>query len=139
MALSGGVPSSRLNLDAFLEQGRAYREAEGLDKLSRVRAELSLTHSRPVKRVHELMAWVQSGDYDRIVSGDYVRRGAEPGWREEADSATEHYAERFRAIFREVGEGVSRAGDQLADATGKASGVAADAAERLGVWLRGGS
>jgi Zn-dependent protease with chaperone function len=138
MAMASGIPSSRLNLDAFIEQGRAYREeADGYDKLTRLRAELALTHARPVKRVHELMQWVHSGEYDRIVSGDYIRRGAEPGLREEADAATEHYAERFRALMQEAVDGVARAGEQLGSAAEKASGVMADASERLAEWLRG--
>ena len=137
MVLAGGLPSSQLELDPFLEQGRTYREAEGLDRLTRLRSELALTHARPVKRVHELMKWVQSGEYDRIVSGEYVRRGQEPGAREEADAATEHYAERFRQLFKEAGEGASQLGEQLADATGKASGTASDAADRFSEWLRG--
>jgi hypothetical protein len=127
MVLAGGLPSERLDLDAFVEQGRAYHEVEGLDKLRRLGAELGLTHSSPVKRAHEVMQWVQSGEYDRIVGGEYVRRGSEAGLREEADAATEHYTERFKTLFREAG-----------DAVGKASGAAADAAERLGDWLRGG-
>jgi hypothetical protein len=84
------------------------------------------------------MQWVQSGEYDRIAGGDYVRRGQEPGLRDEADAASEHYAERFRIIFREAGEGVSKVGEQLADATEKASGTVADASERFAEWLRGG-
>jgi hypothetical protein len=137
MVLAGGLPSSELDLDPFLEQGSAYREAEGWDKLGRLRSELSLTHSRPVKRVHELMRWVQAGEYDRIVSGEYVRRGQEAGTRAEADAAAEHYAERFRQLFKEAGEGVTQLGEQLADATGKASGTAAEAADRFSEWLRG--
>jgi hypothetical protein len=127
MALAGGIPSSRLNLDAFLQQGRDHREAEGWDKLSRLRSELALTHSRPVTRVHEVMTWVQSGEYDRIVSGEYVRRGQEPGARQEADAAQEFYAERFRQLFREAGESVTKVGEQLSDAT-----------ERFSEWLRRG-
>jgi Zn-dependent protease with chaperone function len=138
MVLAGGIPSERLNLDQFIEQGRSYREAEGFDKLSRMRSELGLTHARPVKRVHEIMNWVQSGAYDRIVAGDYVRRGSEAGFREEADAAQEHYAERFRTLFREAGEGVAKVGEQLADASEKASGAASDAADRIADWLRGG-
>jgi len=137
MAISGGVPSRRLNLDAFVEQGRDYREVEGWDRLTRLRTELGLTHSRPVKRVHELMQWVHSGGYDRIAGGEYVRRGQEPGVRQEADAASEHYAERFRILFREAGESVSKVGEQVADATGKASGTVADASERFSDWLRG--
>lgn len=137
MVLAGGLPSDRLNLDAFVRQGTEYREAEGWDRLTRLRSELSLTHSRPVKRVHELMTWVQSGEYDRIVSGDYIRRGAEPGARAEADAASEHYQERFRTLFKEAGEGVAKVGEQIADATGKAGDVAGDAADRFAEWLRG--
>jgi Zn-dependent protease with chaperone function len=137
MAIAAGIPSSRLDLDAFIEQGRAYREAEGLAKLRRMGSELMLTHSRPVKRAHEVMAWVQSGGYDRIVAGDYVRRGSEPGLKEEADAAQEHYQERFRTLFQEAGEATAKVGDQLADVSEKASEAAAEAAERFSEWLRG--
>ena len=113
MVLAGGLPSERLNLDAFLAQGREYREAEGFDRLSRMRAELGLTHARPVKRVHEIMTWVQAGEYDRIVSGEYVRRGQEPGVRAEADAATEHYADRFREpVARRPGRASPRRGSR---------------------------
>ena len=97
-----------------------------------------MTHSQPVKRVHEIMAWVQSGEYDRIVSGEYVRRGQEPGLRPEADAATEFYSERFRQLFRDAGESVSKVGEQLADATGKATDAVGEASERLSEWLRRG-
>ncbi len=136
MVLAGGVPSAGLDLGAFVEQGRTYREAEGFDRLTRLRTELSLTHHHPVKRVHELMAWVQSGEYDRIVAGEYLRRGQEPGWREETEAATEHYAERFRALLRDAAEGVTRLGEQVADASGKAGDVVADASGRVQEWLR---
>ncbi len=70
-----------------------------------MRSELFLTHPYAVKRVHELLKWVQSGDYDRIVGGEYVRRGQEPGAREEADAATQHYTERFKSFFEDAGDG----------------------------------
>lgn len=137
MVLAGGVPSSRLNLPDFVQQGRVYREAEGWDRLARMRAELTLTHQHPVKRVHELMTWVQSGAYDRIMGGEYVRRGAEAGWREESEAATEHYTERFRGFMSDAGAGISKVGEQVADASGKAGDVVADASEKLQEWLRG--
>jgi Zn-dependent protease with chaperone function len=119
MVMSAGLPSERLDLAAFLEQGRTYRESEGWAKLSRLRTELGLTHPHPVRRVHELMTWVQSGAYDRIASGEYVRRGQEGDWRAEADAATQHYTERFRGFMDEAAEGVSKLGDGLGDASGK--------------------
>src|SRR5918999_1356108 len=126
MVMAGGVSSRKLNLDTFLRQGAEYEEWEpGFDKLSRLRVELAQTHAFPVRRVSELMKWVRSGDYDRIMGGEYIRRGDPLDVRVEAGEAVDHYAERFRNLFKEAGTGVSNAGDKMADA-----------AEKLGEWLR---
>src|SRR5918992_546284 len=126
MVLAGGMPSRKLNLDAFLRQAAEYEEWEpGWDKLSRMRIELGRTHAFPVRRVSELMKWVRSGDYDRIINGEYVRRGDPVDARAEAGEAGDHYAERFRSFFKEAGAGVANAGDKMADA-----------AEKLSDWLR---
>lgn len=138
MVLAGGAASRKLNLDAFVRQAQEYEDWDsGWDRLGRLRTELTLTHSYPVRRVHELMAWVQSGEYDRIAGGDYIRRGQEPGPREEAGDAVEFYAERFRKGFREAGESISRVGSSLADASDKAGQTVAGASERFAEWLRG--
>ncbi len=121
MVLAAGIPSEKLDLDAFLVQGSEYEEWDsGWDKLSRFFSEAGLTHSHPVRRVSELMSWVRSGDYDRIVGGEYVRRGEEPPARAEAGDAVDYYTERFRTILGEAGDTVSSAGDRLSD------------------WIRGG-
>jgi Zn-dependent protease with chaperone function len=127
MVLAGGAASRRLNLDAFLKQANEYEEWEpGWDKLSRLRVELAQTHAFPVKRVSELMKWVRSGEYDAVMNGRYVRRGDPVDPRHEAGDAAEHYAERFRNLFKEAGVGVEKAGDKVGDA-----------AEKLGEWVRG--
>ncbi len=126
MVIAGGAASRKLNLDAFLRQANEYAEWEpGWDKLSRLRTELAQTHAFPVRRVSELMKWVRSGEYDRIMNGEYVKRGDPVSAKAEAGDAVEHYAERFRGMFREVGTGVASAGDK-----------AADAADKLGEWLK---
>jgi Zn-dependent protease with chaperone function len=128
MVLAGGTASRKLDLEAFTRQAAEYEEWEpGWDKLSRLRIELGQTHAFPVKRVAELMRWVRSGEYDRIVGGEYVRRGDDVDARREAGDAVDFYAERFRAIFREFGAGVEKAGDKVADG-----------AQRLSDWLRSG-
>ena len=79
MAMSGGAAADELNLDAFERQAMDYTEGgAGLDRLQRMLSDLNLDHGMPVKRVHELMAWVRSGEYDRIVGGEYLRRGDPP-------------------------------------------------------------
>src|ERR671919_616405 len=90
MVMAGGVKSKHLNLDAFLKQANEYEEWEpGFDKLSRVRTELGQTHAFPVRRVSELMKWVRSGDYDRVLNGQYVRRGDPVSPRAEAGDAAD--------------------------------------------------
>src|SRR4051812_41327302 len=126
MVIAGGTSSRKLNLDAFLKQAAEYEEWEpGWDKLSRMRIEVTQTHAFPVRRVSELLKWVRSGDYDRVLRGEYVRRGDPVSPRAEASDAVEHYAERFRALFNDAGAGVASAGDMVAGA-----------AERVGDWLR---
>ncbi len=116
MTMSGGAKAADLNLDAFTRQAMEYTEAgDGLDRLQRLLTDLRQTHSLPVKRVHELLAWVRDGEYDRIVGGEYLRRGQERPAREEAAGAAAHYSERFRELFKEAGTQVNTAGQQLSD------------------------
>jgi Zn-dependent protease with chaperone function len=120
MVLAGGVRSSRLNVDTFVRQAQDYEEwSSGWDKINRMRSQLFLTHSVPVKRVKEVTAWVQSGEYDRIVAGEYPTRDQQADARKEAGDAYEFYKERFRNIFKEFG--VDRVQDKAADAAGKLS------------------
>jgi Zn-dependent protease with chaperone function len=116
MALAAGTAVPELDLDAFLRQAQEYEEPGGpLDWLSRRRLELGVTHPLAVRRVRELMDWVHSGDYDRIVDGNYIRRGEEPSARDEAAGAAEHYTERMKKVFRDAGEQLESAGKQVAD------------------------
>jgi Zn-dependent protease with chaperone function len=116
MALGAGIPSSKLNVDAFMVQASEYAEWDSsFDRLSRFFTELNLTHSYPVRRAMEVQSWVRSGDYDRIVDGDYPRRGDPVDPRAEAGGAVEFYSERFRTIFREAGDQVAKTGQRAAD------------------------
>jgi Zn-dependent protease with chaperone function len=116
MALGAGIPSAQLNVDAFMVQAGEYAEWDSsFDRLSRFFTELQLTHSYPVRRAMEVQSWVRSGDYDRIVGGDYQRRSDPVDARAEAGTAVEFYSERFRAIFREAGDQVAKTGQRAAE------------------------
>jgi Peptidase family M48 len=131
MVLAGGVRSSRLNLDAFIQQANDYEEwSSGWDKINRMRNDLWLTHGRPVKRVKEITEWVQSGEYDRIVAGEYPTRDQQADVRKEAGAAYEHYKERFRRIFADFG------GDNMGEKVQDAQDKVAGAAEKVADWLR---
>ncbi|MHB8531430.1 MAG: M48 family metallopeptidase [Solirubrobacteraceae bacterium] len=116
MVIAAGAEAERLDLDVFMKQGQDYREkASPLDRFSRLLADLGLTHPMSVQRVHELMNWVSSGDYDRIVGGSYVTRDEPESPRAEAGEAVAHYTERFRRTFNELGDSIEDAGRQLSD------------------------
>jgi Zn-dependent protease with chaperone function len=116
MVLAGGTKSKHLDLDAFLRQAQEYHEWKSQwDRVSRLLSELNLSHSYPVRRVAELMAWVRAGEYDRIVSGVYRTRDQPPDPATEADAAYRHYRQRFQKIFEDTGENLSKAADRMAD------------------------
>lgn len=121
MTLAAGAQADALDLDAFLAQAAEYEDWDSpFDRARRFFVEVGVTHAFPVRRVSELMRWVQSGEWERIVSGDYATRDQEVDARQEAGDAVVFYADRFRGFFQDAGEGVQAAGQQLAD------------------WLRGG-
>lgn len=71
MKLAGGSPtlSPQLNLDAFIEQARAYEsisETELGETLKSVQTE-QLTHPVPVLRAKEIDRWARSRDYQNLL------------------------------------------------------------------------
>ena len=109
LVLAAGLPSRRLDLDAFLEQAAEYDDWEsGWDKVMRFLARRNATHPLAVRRVAELRRWVEEGELDRILGGQYLRRGGEDP-RGDVDAAYDHYANRFWQIFRETSEGATTA------------------------------
>ncbi|WP_287127518.1 M48 family metallopeptidase, partial [Candidatus Cyanaurora vandensis] len=79
MKLAGGSLASEMNLGAFIQQAEDYATwNDYTDRALRFVGELGTTHPYSVLRVARLLNWVRSGAYDRIIAGDYVRRGQEP-------------------------------------------------------------
>ena len=119
--------ADELNLDAFMAQAMEYEAWDDpSDRVRRFFNELGKTHPDSVRRVSE----VHEVGAERRVRPDHPRRvpHARPGAasvREEAGDAVEFYAERFRAIFREIGDNVTKVGTQI-------GGMA----EQVADWLR---
>jgi hypothetical protein len=114
MVTAGGVSADRLDLDAFMAQAMEYEAWDDpSDRVRRFFNEIGQTHTYAVRRVSEVMKWVREGEYDRIVRGEYRTRDQETHVRQEAGEAFEFYAERFRTIFKEVGENVNQLGSQI--------------------------
>ena len=126
MVVGSGMPADKLNLDAFMAQAMEYENWDDpSDRVRRFFNEIGRTHPLVVRRVSEVMRWVQSGEYDRIARGEYRTRDQKANVREEASDAVQFYAERFREIFRDMGDNITTLGTQ-----------AAGAAEQLADWIR---
>ena len=69
------MPADQLNLDAFMAQAMEYEAWDDpSDRVRRFFNEIGQTHPYAVRRVSEVMKWVQSGEYDRIIRGEYRTR-----------------------------------------------------------------
>lgn len=119
MYLAGGARGETLDLDEFVAQAEAYREGGALlDSVYKVLNVLGQTHPFAVVRVAELQAWIESGAYDRVLEGDYPRRGEEDDrpYREDLAEALSGYRDAAKEILDEVDAAVDRMRDRIAEA-----------------------
>lgn len=116
MSIAGGAMTDQLDLDAFMTQSMEYAErGGGLERLTRLLLDMGVTHPLPVRRTRELMIWVRSGEFDRIVGGEYPKRDDPASVRAETGDAVAFYTERFKEAFKDAGETIGSAGVQLSD------------------------
>jgi Zn-dependent protease with chaperone function len=96
MKTAGGSRLAEMNADAFHDQAREYDAAPDLrDSILKLLQLQGNTHPFAVVRFAELDHWVASGEYDRIMAGDYPRRDTDRNASvgEEVRSAAKAYQE----------------------------------------------
>jgi Zn-dependent protease with chaperone function len=79
MKLCGGTYASKVDYEQFLEQARDFQknyDAKALDRFWADIINAGLTHPFPVWRVSEILKWVESGDYGRLVGGEAASAAA---------------------------------------------------------------
>ena len=76
LKLAGGGPGDdSISIDAFIEQASEYETKGDLaDRVWQVINTAFRTHPFGAVRAAELKRWIDSGDYDKILAGDYRRR-----------------------------------------------------------------
>jgi Zn-dependent protease with chaperone function len=116
----GDAFAGQLNVDAFMQQAHEYASStEGLDVVYKLLSTLALTHPMHTVRAAELQRWVTSGEYDRILRGEYVHRGAEVGerpLRDDMAAAGSYYAGEARELAGHLAEAARRAADRAREA-----------------------
>ncbi|WP_419164765.1 M48 family metallopeptidase [Candidatus Palauibacter sp.] len=118
MQLAGGTRGVDLDLDEFIAQSDEYREGgDLLDAVYKILNVLGQTHPFAVMRVAELRDWIEGGEYERILSGEYQRRGEKDDrpYREDLKEAMTGYQEGAREIFDEVDAAVDRLRDRISE------------------------
>jgi Zn-dependent protease with chaperone function len=119
LKMAGGGDMSQMDLNAFLVQAKEYEESGGaLDRIFQILNTLDRTHPFNTLRAAELQRWIEGGDYDRIIRGEYTRRGPEAEARpldKDVDDAREHYMKEARAIVHDVVDTAKRAAQAFSD------------------------
>jgi hypothetical protein len=109
-----------MDLNAFLVQAREYEEAGGaLDRIFKILGVLGRTHPFNTVRAAELQRWIEAGHYDRVLRGEYTRRGPEAEARpvdKDIDEAREHYMKEAKAVVDDMVDTAKRAAQAFSDA-----------------------
>ena len=109
----GALESGQMALDPFIAQANEYLAAnEGLDLVYKILNTLALTHPMNTVRAAELQRWIASGDYERILRGEYVRRGAQAKERPlttDFKDARDYYASEAREAMSKVSDAAKKA------------------------------
>jgi Zn-dependent protease with chaperone function len=127
MKLAGGGDLSEVDTTAFLEQAAEYERSGDLrDSVLKLLLVAFRSHPMPVARAAEIRNWVDSGAYQRILSGDYPRR---------ADDGTASMTEDVKQAADSYRESFARSEDPLFKLLRRVAGGAGD----LGGWVGSGA
>src|SRR5687767_905687 len=119
LKLAGGAElDDPIDLDTFLAQAREYETMAGpWDKVWQFINTVFRTHPFATVRAGELQRWIDSGAYERILAGEYSRRGEDgPPLTDDFKQAGHYYGDRAREAANTVGEMVARARDAFNEA-----------------------
>ncbi len=102
MKFAGGKKIEEMNLGEFMKQAEEYNERGTMsDNVWKFINLVGQTHPFPVIRVHELMNWVQSGEYENILRGYFSTKDETP-FSDDVKKATDSYKKGFKQTFKPV-------------------------------------
>ena len=119
LKMAGGGSREETSLQEFIVQAEEYREGGDVaDQVFKILNLIGSTHPFYVLRVSELRAWIETGDYDRILRGEYARRGdGDPAYQDDLKEAAQAYAEGAKDILDTMTTAARKMGEQFMGAT----------------------
>lgn len=117
LKMAGGGRDEETSLPEFIRQAEEYRQSGDMaDQVFKVLNLLGQSHPFWVLRVSELRSWIETGDYDRILRGEYQRRGdPDPAYAEDLAEAADSYKTGAREMLGQMAGAARRAGESFWD------------------------
>ena len=141
MKLAGGASHAQMDINEFFLQAAEYKDLDGFsDNVHKLLNVMTMTHPFPVLRLTELKTWVDAGEYERILSGEYVSLGEREDPIENMKSAAHQYREDIEAAkgpLAQLAAGLFDGADSLGRRAGDLSGDLKDRAGDLTDDLKG--
>jgi hypothetical protein len=108
--MAGGIRGRQgvIDIEALREQSSEYVDATGLDGFFKFVSTAGRTHPFPVIRVAELASFIEDGNYEAIVGGDYTRRGEEPPLVHDLEQARRGFSESAQKVFTNADQHVNK-------------------------------
>ncbi len=118
LRLAGGGTPEETDLNEFLIQADEYRKGGDVaDAVFKVLNLLGMTHPFHTLRAAELRDWIEAGDYDRVLRGEYQRRTDERRpYSEDLAEAARAYREEAASMMEQFGEAAKRMREQFTEA-----------------------
>lgn len=118
LKMAGGSPrihGHEMELEPFIQQADDYREGGDVaDQVFKLLNLMGQTHPFWVLRVSEIRAWIDSGAYDRILRGDYPRRGEpDPQYQEDLREAAAAYADGAKDFLDQMAGAAKRMSESI--------------------------
>jgi len=117
MKLAGGGRPEENDLNEFLRQADEYRQSGDVaDIVFKVLNLLGTTHPFHVLRAAEIRDWIEAGEYDRILRGEYRRRSDNDiPYGEDLAEAARAYRDEASDVMKQFGDAIREARDRFAE------------------------
>ena len=123
MKLAGGTRTEQMNINEFFNQAADYEASDDIfDSIYKILLIIQQTHPFPVLRLTELKTWIDRGDYDKILSGDYKQRGDKEDVKKDFEDASKQYSEDLKKSKDPLTSSISNTVDDILTGINKASG-----------------
>ena len=123
LKFAGGGDMKQMDLNAFLVQAKEYEDLGGaMDRVFKILNTLGESHPFNTLRAAELQRWIEGGHYDRVIRGEYTRRGPDAQQRPiapDVDEARDYYYKEAKAVVNDVVDSAKKAAQAFSEALKK--------------------